>query len=468
MRNRGIEIYLRELQVANSSLDNDVQLMLRSNYVFKQHSQFEYVLSKLLSLSTLHGFSTLNKLFKLVYSYWTVEVVKKSLGSSSADTRGLQVLDTCFARAISELDLKFDQATMHDDHSGPCGHSSVSRNDVFELTEFYAQKYVFKFKIFELFLQYLSNFFSNSSAPSESSSSSFVQFLNANKTTQFVRVWLMHIPIKHFRSILEFTRLNMEQKLKAKTGFDNLQSIDNLFGFVERRLFGPKGNVNELYKQLLDQLVSGKELEPSCSLELRDAHQIVKKLVTELSQDVHLDLTEESIDLRYSQSLLVRIEKIIDSCSDNKSALVNAKLQLLKKLILVVDWLMFIELSRFKTTFLYSATRLTSTGIVDASSNIDLDEFCNEYYLSLSSLVTHYILHAVDTDTMNIVAYEDCSVKESWTKADYVKLNMFNFEKFFLLTRTLDGGSNTIGLVKIIWMFFYQSCKGLQDQFQLE
>lgn len=199
MRNRGLEIYIPELDL-RADLE-DALIVCADLYSFSSTLvDYAHLVSKTLACSPKLTYPELLRLFKLAYDYWLVVDLNRNVD-----------IDTAMSKALVDSGMKSIQAAWTDPSISvalPAG-VDVSRSffaDLFKLREFSLYRFLYNFPLFSCFVRATRRVFDESSdATANLNNMSSLFMLNA-KWSNLAAEWCRALPLSDLSSTVIFTR----------------------------------------------------------------------------------------------------------------------------------------------------------------------------------------------------------------------------------------------------------------------
>lgn len=337
MRNRGVEIYMNELDVDEHT--EDVFIILSTLFPFTSCvAEFER-LFKLAVQATQSAsnnqkvnFFELFKIFKLTYSHWLLD--------------GQMPAEISFQKSLTDLNLvapvEMDHKQLIDDPS------RMFHADVFKLQQFEIYRFLFNFPIFDEFILNTGRLLTESARHDTTVQNYSQHFLESSYRALFLNEWFRCVSLDSFELTSRFTRFRLSQTLTSK-----LQS-SSLADFIQSVF---ESNVFVMYRQQTGRVsqLAGVDLSQE-TVDIKANTYLCQKLenLTEFGQllqcsrtiDLMLKfaLTKFRLDVVYGQrsDSLISLLENLDSNSNNKNK------QSLKFLKLFADFFQHFTADFFK------------------------------------------------------------------------------------------------------------------------
>ena len=421
MRNRGVEIYLNEID--SQTHLNDQKIILKSLYSFED-AEFEYFYKQIidmgsegLQLKKKFNFSLILNIFKLVHDFWLVD-------SQTADYSAAE----CLRKALNE----FDPPT-HSDQSmrqlasieqSLIGHHFYS--EASKLKDSHLFRYLFNFPLYSTFVNQLGDYLSRLTATNEICLSNYFDLLmDAVKTTQLVEIWLRHIPVGAVAIVLQFVDATLSQLIalnKTNQRFVK-EKIYNLFEKVVLKTFSLKTKTNNKFKQFVDALQS-------------------------MSDSTPLDLMEETLDIKANTFMCHKLAK-------THSEMIGQALHLSELIKLEV----LLDLAHYRMESFYN---VQDDSLFSIAKNIGTDnKEANQSSFKFLALFNEFF----DSFINDVIAAMSKDSGDLNQHFEAVKSAVYLYEKFYLICACKYDHILTISYLKYYWSFLHKKLLDIQAFF---
>jgi MoxR-like ATPase len=454
MRNRGVEIYLSELDPIEDK--QDIKLILHSRFPFSETTkEIDFLYEKIIDEKEIDfkkmrikkiSFVDVLKIFKLTYDFWLIDDMK----NVRKKAKNQDFLMKCFRHTLQELHLyeeKMEIAEVTEAASKTYEDSLFYFSDVLKLKDFHLYKFLYDMPLFTKFILDMNHFLKshhNSSNTHDLENSSTL-LKTSIKTTQIIQLWLKNIPIKHIDSVIKFTQLNLSSNKTFKISKEKKEAF-----FTEL-----------------------------CSVVLANPmFELYSKTLVDLSQEISLDITHETLNISSNRFLCDKIA-LFNQDFVNHLCSVSAVLNLITEL----------NLSKFRITTGYRVQDDSLlSNIKKLNFDFDLARTLNEncqlnepenpkkkssshtnqskYLLLIEDFLDKFLSEMTSNLTSSINKNRDYVLTTNKDETlQILKECIYLLEKFYLICSCSFDLVLTLPYLKYYWSFLNNSLKNVQEIF---
>lgn len=211
MRNRGVELYLNDLNPTDCA--DDEKIILKSLYSIPDE-EFEFFYERIVNLHTDNnrfkklGFTQILKVFKLIHDFWLVESQLETYSAEACLQKALAEYQHVAAvvvkkeREDTRLEMEQDEPKMEMVELTQQQKQHHYYADTFKLKEFLLYRYMFNFPLHASFVQQLRGCFLTA-MPAIDIKNYFELFIESVRMTQMVEIWLRNVSVGSASNIMK-------------------------------------------------------------------------------------------------------------------------------------------------------------------------------------------------------------------------------------------------------------------------
>lgn len=213
MRNRGVELYLNDLNPTDCA--DDEKIILKSLYSIPDE-EFEFFYGRVVNLQTDNsrfkklGFTQILKVFKLIHDFWLVESQLETYSAEACLQKAMaeyqhiaDVVKVKKEKEDTKLEMEQDEPKMEmvelTEQQQKQHHYYA---DTFKLKEFLLYRYMFNFPLHASFVQQLRGCFLTT-MPVIDIKNYFELFIKSVRMTQMVEIWLRNVSVGSASNIMK-------------------------------------------------------------------------------------------------------------------------------------------------------------------------------------------------------------------------------------------------------------------------
>lgn len=210
MRNRGVEIYLNDLNPTDCA--DDEKIILKSLYSIPDE-EFEFFYERVVNLHTDNnrfkklGFAQILKVFKLIHDFWLVESQLEMYSAEVCLQKALAEYQHVAAIVKKEGDDVKLEMTMEEPKIEMIEQTNIQKQhhyyaDTFKLKEFPLYRYMFNFPLHASLVEQLRGCFMTA-MPVIDIKNYFELFIDSVRITQMLEIWLRNVSVGSTSNIMK-------------------------------------------------------------------------------------------------------------------------------------------------------------------------------------------------------------------------------------------------------------------------